>query len=212
MSGTSMATPHLAGIAALIMQKHPSWSPAQVMSAIMTTAKTTDTSGAAIKNGYGEVATPWDMGAGHVFPRKVLDPGLTFDARAAAYRNFLAGQSMKRAQRHFPNSKLTAVAPRELNRPSISISRLKGMVTANRTVTSVADTLSTYSANIKPPNGVSVTVSPDKFTIAPGKKVTFTVTFKVTKTSNNTQFGSLTWGDEKGHSVRMVLAVHPLQK
>ncbi|CAI5475695.1 unnamed protein product [Closterium sp. Yama58-4] len=92
MSGTSMATPHLAGIAALIMQKHPTWSPAQVMSAIMTTAKTTDTSGAAIKNGYGEVATPWDMGAGHVYPRKVQDPGLTFNARAAAYRNFLAGQ------------------------------------------------------------------------------------------------------------------------
>ncbi|CAI5536457.1 unnamed protein product [Closterium sp. Naga37s-1] len=56
MSGTSMATPHLAGIAALIMQKHAKWSPAQVMSAIMTAAKTTDTSGAAIKNGGGEVA------------------------------------------------------------------------------------------------------------------------------------------------------------
>ncbi|CAI6010870.1 unnamed protein product [Closterium sp. NIES-65] len=212
LSGTSMATPHLAGIAALIMQKHPPWSPAQVMSAIMTTAKTTDTSGAAIKDSNGEAATPWDMGAGHVFPRKVLDPGLTFDARATAYRNFLAGQSMKQAQRHFPNAKLTALAPRELNRPSISISRLKGMVTATRTVTSVADTSSTYTANIKPPNGVSVTVSPDKFTITPGKKVTFTATFKVTKTSNNTQFGSMTWVDEKGHSVRMVLAVHPIKK
>ncbi|CAI5501700.1 unnamed protein product [Closterium sp. Naga37s-1] len=68
-----------------------------VMSAIMTTAKTTDTSAAAIKNSYGEAATTWDEGAGHVLPAKVLDPGLTFDARAAAYRNFLAGQSMKRA-------------------------------------------------------------------------------------------------------------------
>ncbi|CAI7858696.1 unnamed protein product [Closterium sp. NIES-53] len=91
------------------------------------------------------------------------------------------------------------------------------MVTANRTVTSVADTSSTYSVNMKPPNGVSVTVSPDRFTIAPGKKVTFMVTFKVTKQSNNTQsnntqFGSLTRADEKGHPVRMVLAVQPLQK
>ncbi|CAI5973461.1 unnamed protein product [Closterium sp. NIES-64] len=50
LSGTSMATPHLAGIAALIMQKYPKWSPAQVMSAIMTTAITTNMAGTAIKN------------------------------------------------------------------------------------------------------------------------------------------------------------------
>ncbi|CAI6010873.1 unnamed protein product [Closterium sp. NIES-65] len=53
LSGTSMATPHLAGIAALIMQKYPKWSPAQVMSAIMTTAITTNMAGTAIKNAYG---------------------------------------------------------------------------------------------------------------------------------------------------------------
>ncbi|CAI5499398.1 unnamed protein product [Closterium sp. Naga37s-1] len=209
LSGTSMATPHLAGIAALIMQKRPKWSPAQVMSAIMTTAKTTDTSSAAIKSAYGEVATPWDMGAGQVFPAKVLDPGLTFDARAGAYRNFLAGQSMKRAQKEFPGANLTAIPPRELNRPSISISRLKGTLTATRTVTSVADSSATYTATIKPPKGVDVTVSPNKFTIAKDGKATFTVTFEVTKTAEDFQFGSLIWADGKGHSVRMVLAVQP---
>ncbi|CAI6010872.1 unnamed protein product [Closterium sp. NIES-65] len=195
LSGTSMATPHLAGIAALIMQKRPKWSPAQVMSAIMTTAKTTDTSSAAIKTAYDEVATPWDMGAGQVFPAKVLDPGLTFDARAAAYRNFLAGQSMKRAQKEFPGANLSAIPPRELNRPSISISRLKGRLTATRTVTNVADSSSTYTATIKPPKGVDVTVSPNKFTIAKNGKITFTVTFKATKTAEDFQFGSLIWAD-----------------
>ncbi|CAI7883637.1 unnamed protein product [Closterium sp. NIES-54] len=209
LSGTSMATPHLAGIAALIMQKRPKWSPAQVMSAIMTTAKTTDTSSAAIKTAYGEVATPWDMGAGHVLPAKVLDPGLTFDARAGAYRNFLAGQSMKRAQKEFPGANLTAIPPRELNRPSISISHLKGTLSATRTVTSVLDASATFTATIKPPKGVDVTVSPNKFTIAKDGKVNFTVTFKVTKTAEYFQFGSLTWADGKGHSVRMVLAVQP---
>ncbi|CAI5464462.1 unnamed protein product, partial [Closterium sp. Yama58-4] len=206
LSGTSMSTPHLAGIAALIMQKHPSWSPAQVMSAIMTTAKTTDTSGAAIDNGYGEAATPWEMGSGHVFPPKVLDPGLTYDARAAAYRNFLAGQSMKQAWKHFPGAKLTASAPRELNRPSISISRLKGTVTANRTVTNVADSSSTYTASIKPPNGVSITVSPNRFTIAPGQRVTFMVTFKVINTFESFQFGSLTWADADAQSYLAIKA------
>jgi subtilisin family serine protease len=37
-SGTSMSTPHVAGIVALVLQAHPNWTPEQVKAAIMNTA------------------------------------------------------------------------------------------------------------------------------------------------------------------------------
>ncbi|MEM0360675.1 MAG: S8 family serine peptidase [Candidatus Diapherotrites archaeon] len=39
LSGTSMATPHVAGLAALVLQAHPDWNPSEVKAAIKNTAK-----------------------------------------------------------------------------------------------------------------------------------------------------------------------------
>jgi hypothetical protein len=87
LSGTSMAAPHVAGLAALVKQKFPSFSPAAIGSALSTTATLTDMQGNPImaQRTYSNPdstqipATPFDMGNGFVNATAALDPGLIFD-------------------------------------------------------------------------------------------------------------------------------------
>ncbi|MEV0429516.1 S8 family serine peptidase [Micromonospora sp. NPDC050495] len=53
MSGTSMATPHVAGAAAILAQQHPDWSPAQLKAALIGTAK--DDSYSVYQTGSGQL-------------------------------------------------------------------------------------------------------------------------------------------------------------
>ncbi|CAN4081928.1 unnamed protein product [Withania somnifera] len=87
MSGTSMAAPHVAGLAALIKQKFPNFSTAAIGSALSTTASLYDKYGGPIlaQRSYANPdsnqspATPFDMGSGFVNATAALDPGLIFD-------------------------------------------------------------------------------------------------------------------------------------
>ncbi|MFF2506953.1 S8 family serine peptidase [Streptomyces sp. NPDC058067] len=56
MSGTSMATPHVAGVAALLAEKHPDWTGAQLKDALMSTSKQLPDS--AYDLGAGRVSVP----------------------------------------------------------------------------------------------------------------------------------------------------------
>lgn len=55
LSGTSMATPHVAGAAAILAQRHPDWTGAQLKEQLMSTAKGLD-------SGY----SPYEVGTGRV--------------------------------------------------------------------------------------------------------------------------------------------------
>jgi len=82
-----MSAPHVTGIAALIKQKFPHFTPAAIASALSTTASLSDRKGEHIMAQRTVLnpdisqspATPFDMGSGFVNATAALDPGLIFD-------------------------------------------------------------------------------------------------------------------------------------
>jgi subtilisin family serine protease len=88
-SGTSMATPHVAGAAALLLQKYPWWTPAMVKSALMTTATEDVFTTTARTTRAGVLA----QGAGRIDLTKAGDPVLTLDEPSLSGRHMGTGQT-----------------------------------------------------------------------------------------------------------------------
>ncbi len=195
-SGTSMSSPHVAGVGALMTQAHPGWSPAAQRSAMATTAHQS------IVGGY----SPFGAGSGQVQPNKAVDPGLVYEAGFNDYLAFLKGQGLCCAS----STGIPALDASDLNLPSLSVGDLAGVQTLTRTVTNVGGAAATYNATVVAPAGFTVSVSPMSFNIAPGGTQQYSVTITRTDGPLNTfRFGSLTWSDGT-HSVRSPISVRPV--
>lgn len=99
-SGTSMAAPQVAGMAADLMAAHPGWSPAAVKSALMTTASSLRGGG------------PFAQGAGLVDLRRALDPGLVYDSQGKGWHNLASISVGDLVARHTVTRRVTNVATR----------------------------------------------------------------------------------------------------
>ncbi|KAH7687173.1 Peptidase S8 subtilisin-related protein [Dioscorea alata] len=210
-SGTSMAAPHISGIAALLKSAHPDWSPAAIMSAMMTSANIIGNDGHPIADYTLESADYFAIGAGHVNPTKANVPGFIYDIDPASYIPYLCGLGYTDAQvavvaRHsIKCADVTPISGSELNYPSFMVflkTSNSYSVTVNRTVTNVGDAKSTYTVKVVEPSGAAVTVTPETITFSGENEQTqFSVTF-----SNNAQGtrmatysqGSLTWVSSDG--------------
>jgi subtilisin family serine protease len=215
IQGTSMSSPIMAGVGALLKQAHPDWSPAMLRSAIMTTAYQD-----VVDNDRMTPADPFDMGAGHVNPGgqwtkgSIVEPGLAYDASLYEYAAFTCGMDwgvFTAGSCDFLESIGIPLESYNLNYPSIGIAEILGSQTVMRTVTSVAkeNGWHTYNVFVDAPDGFEVTVSPSTLRLKRGQ----TATYEVTVTNDGApgdewRFGSLTWHDTTGHySVRSPIAV-----
>ena len=209
-SGTSMSSPHVAGLAALLKDLHPDWSPMAVKSALMTTGNDVLDGGTPAPNTNPVLI--FRQGAGHVQPNSAADPGLVYDSGFLDWLAFLCGTTTG-----VNPATCTALAglgysfdPSNMNVASIAIGDLPGSQTVRRTVTNVGGGAATYNASVSGMVGINVAVNPASLTLDPGQTGTFEVTFtNVSAPLNTYTGGQLNWSDGP-HNVRTPLVVRPV--
>ncbi|CAI0560749.1 unnamed protein product [Linum tenue] len=208
-SGTSMACPHVAALAALLKAIHPTWSSAAIRSAIMTTASTRNNKGRTITDERGHTATPFQFGSGQFCPSKAADPGLVYDASYTDYLLYLCSYGLKNAGERFNCPKFPPPMY-DLNYPSVSVPKLNGTLTIKRSVMNVGgDGNAVYFFSAKPPLGMTVTARPSVlFFSRVGERKEFTLTIEAREYygEGGYGFGWYSWRDNY-HVVRSPIAV-----
>lgn len=179
IAGTSMASPHIAGAGALLKALHPDWTPGQIKSALMTTART---AGLVEEDGVTP-ANAFDAGSGRVDLTQAGSPGLTFDVPMAAY------------DAH-------ANDLWNVNYPSIYHPQMPGLITLQRTAHSVLGGSSTWKLTTTSSADLKISV-PKTISVGAGRDVTFSIKLDATAVPmGQTRFGTIVLTQTKGgHAV-----------
>jgi len=177
LSGTSMSTPHVAGAAALVRAVHPTWTPMEVKSALMSTAKTAGVFKFSATTPATVPSDPFDRGGGRVDLTRATRAGLVMNETGP---NFTAANPA------------TGGNPASLNMPSLQLRNCVGVCTVTRTVTSRAAGSVEWSASIAGlPAGVG-SVTPPQFTLTSGQSQVVTVSINsATLSATSFSFGEL---------------------
>ncbi len=155
LAGTSMSSPHNAGAGALMMALHPDWTPAEIQSAIMSTAVQE-----VVKEDGVTPADPFDMGAGRDNLHEAGRAGLVLDETLTDYQNANPGLGGD---------------VRTLNTPSMGDNDCAPTCSWTRTFRNTTDSTVSYSSGLDLPAGATGTVTPESFSIPAGGEQDVTV-------------------------------------
>ncbi|MGH2768771.1 MAG: S8 family peptidase, partial [Actinomycetota bacterium] len=202
-SGTSMSSPHAAGAAALLTQLHPSWSPAALKSALMTSANPR-----MFKEDGVTPADPFDMGSGRIDPNRAADPGLMLEAGLNDYLQYLEG-----IDPILIPGDLEPLRPVDLNLPAISFSGLAGSDFTRRTFVSVEPTMSIWHVGVEGLDGIKTAISPQIFVARPGQSQTIDFSFTVDGAAYYAYtFGAIVATNRlTGRTVRLPVSIKPVK-
>ncbi|KAK4490111.1 hypothetical protein RD792_000768 [Penstemon davidsonii] len=212
LSGTSMACPHAAGVAALIKSAHPEWSVAAIRSAMMTTASAVDNAMDAIKDmGFNDKpASPLGMGSGHINPNEAVDPGLIYDASTEDYVNLLCAMNFTSRQIRAvtrSDSYNCSSPSLDINYPSF-IAYFDGVPAVKkftRRLTNVGAEYSVYTAELNQIPGINVEVHPPRLEFTQQleiKSYTLTIEWRGLL-KHSLAYGSITWVQIEGGKHRV---------
>jgi hypothetical protein len=191
LSGTSMATPHVAGTMALVRQAHPDWTAAEVQSALEMTAKDAVTV-TQYAGGPKYPAGTYRAGTGQVDAQAAVNAGLVMDETADnfAYANPLNGGDVL-----------------QLNLPQLVNNFCQGVCSWVRTVRATRDGTWTASngqwlyeddlADVRVENYAKLTVLPASFTLKAGETQTLLIQADLTDVQFRSDQDGLTANEQK---------------
>ncbi|NMH65952.1 S8 family serine peptidase [Shewanella sp. SHSM-M6] len=186
LSGTSMASPHVAGALTLLASIHPEWTPAEIQSALMLTANQKT-----LKDDGKTPSDFFDMGAGFADIEAAAKTGLVMDE---TYVDYVKADPALGGQ------------PSQINLPTMANAKCVDTCTWTRTV-KATKAGSWTASTLGVADGLVLTVTPASFELAEGATQELTVTANVAAASEGWNFANIKLAAEGMPEVKLPVAV-----